>query len=44
VLGGALLAATHPGPAEVPAAPAVVVPAPDVAVAAEVPPPLTAAT
>jgi len=46
VLGGALLAATHPGPEEVPAV--VDVPdAPDVAVVAkvaEVPPPLTAAT
>ena len=43
VLGGALLAATHPGPDEVAAAPAVVVTVPDVAVVPEVPP-LTAAT
>ena len=42
VLGGALLAATHPGPDEVPTARAVVVPA-EVAVVAEVPPPLAAA-
>lgn len=41
VLGGALLAATHPGPDEVPTAGAVVVPS-EVAVVAEVPP-LTAA-
>jgi hypothetical protein len=45
VLGGALLAATHPGPPETPAAPIVDVPAaPDAAAVTEVPPPLTAAT
>jgi hypothetical protein len=46
LLGGALLAATHPTPAEfptVPAAPAVP-PVPGDVGAAEVPPPLTAAT
>jgi hypothetical protein len=44
VLGGALLAATHPGPDAVPTVPAgAVAPLPDVAVVAEVPP-LTAAT
>jgi hypothetical protein len=47
LLGGALLAVTHPAPEEFPAVPAsaaVVVPVADVAVAAEVPPPLAAAT
>jgi hypothetical protein len=44
LLGGALLAATHPAPEPVPTVTAAVVVSPDVAVVAEVPPPLTAAT
>jgi hypothetical protein len=47
LLGGSLLCATHPAAEEIPtvrAAAAVVVPVPDVAVVAEVPPTLTGAT